>query len=139
MKVILDTNIWISSILLPQSIPGRIVTAWQQSLFNVVTSNPILDEIEKILNYPKIQKRLTVSNEEIIEFLTFIRLFTDVIELKPSEKMITELRDLNDIPILETLLLSESEYLITGDQDLLVLCKQYPIITANEFINLFQA
>lgn len=136
MKVVLDTNVWISGILLPKSIPGRILASWQQSLFSVVTSNPILDEIEKVLNYPKIQKRLLVSQDEIIEYITYIRFLTEVIELNPTVNIINELRDLNDTAILETLLISEAHYLVSGDQDLLVLANKYSIVTPKEFASL---
>lgn len=130
----LDTNVWISSLLLPQSIPGRIITAWQHALFDMVVSSTILEEIKEVLAYPKIKKRLLISPEEIDEYLTLIRFFAEVAVLKPHACSPTnELRDMNDAPILETLITSKADYLITGDRDLLVLSNQYPIITPAAF------
>jgi putative PIN family toxin of toxin-antitoxin system len=133
VKVVLDTNVWISSLLLPQSIPGRIIRAWQHALFNVVMSNPILDEIARVLTYPKIRKRLLLQEEDINEYLSFIRFFTDIVDLKPNTTQFDELKDINDGVILATLVASKADYLVTGDQDLLILDKQYPVISPSKF------
>ncbi|TAK76381.1 MAG: putative toxin-antitoxin system toxin component, PIN family [Gammaproteobacteria bacterium] len=134
VKVVLDTNVWISSLLIPQSIPGQIIAAWQHTLFDIAISSPILDEIKRVLNYPTIKKRLSLSLEEIDEYLTLIRFFTDVVDVKTNDPLFgNELRDINDTPIINTLIISHADYLITGDQDLLVLSKKYPIISPNEF------
>jgi hypothetical protein len=36
VRIIFDTNIWVSSLLLPKGIPGQIVKAWQQGSFQVI-------------------------------------------------------------------------------------------------------
>jgi putative PIN family toxin of toxin-antitoxin system len=138
MRVVLDTNVWISNLLLPKSIPGKIITAWQHSLFKIVISESILEEIKKVLHYPKINKRLIISSEDIDEYLTFIRLFSESIEIQPKAEIeiAHRLRDVNDISILATLVSSNADYLITGDQDLLILYEQYPIITPKNFLSL---
>jgi predicted nucleic acid-binding protein len=47
------------------------------------------------------------------------------------------LRDINDLPVLGTLLAAlekaDVDYLITGDKDLLVLADRYPIVTPAKF------
>jgi putative PIN family toxin of toxin-antitoxin system len=138
VKVVLDTNVWISSLLLPKSIPGQIITAWQQAKFTVVISPPILTEIEKVLGYPKIKKRLSIAAEEIKQYLTFIHFFTEMIELNKNCDLSVEthVRDKNDEPILATLIESKANYLVTGDNDLLALDKHYPIITPSAFAEL---
>jgi putative PIN family toxin of toxin-antitoxin system len=134
MKVVLDTNVWISSLLVPNSIPGKIISAWQQAIFEVITSHPILEEIKDVLYYPKIKKRLSVSNEDISDYLAFIRFFTTIVEIDHAIiDSITEIRDVKDRPILATLIVSHADYLVTGDQDLLTLHQKYPIITPQKF------
>jgi putative PIN family toxin of toxin-antitoxin system len=135
VRVVLDTNIWISSLLLPKSIPGRIITAWQHAMFDVVISTPILEELRKVLEYPKIKKRLSIPPNEIDEYLTFIRFFAQIIELKSDiiGHYVNEIRDISDVSILATLIESKADYLVTGDQDLLILNKHYPVITPSSF------
>lgn len=139
MRVVLDTKVWISSLLLPNSIPGQIVTAWKQAAFGIVTSSFILEEINKVLNYPKIKKRLLFSQETIDEYLTFLRFFTEMIDIDIDKQPLSNnLRDKNDILILTTFLSSQADYLITGDNDLLILDTQYPIITPPSFATLLE-
>lgn len=135
MKVVLDTNVWISSLLLPKSNPGVIVAAWQKGLFDIVTSVSILDEIKKVLNYPKIKKRLSISVDELEEYFALLHFFTEILEDDVSDHApVKKLRDINDGHILKALIGSKANYLITGDEDLLVLRDEYPIITPSEFV-----
>lgn len=137
MKVVLDTNVWISSLLLRT--PGKIVSAWQQAQFTIRTSDLILDEIRKVLSYPKIHKRLNMPQSSIDEYITFLRFFAEVIPLKKSAMNLSnKLRDPNDSPILLTFIESQSDYLITGDKDLLILGTDYPIISPQEFLKFLE-
>lgn len=139
MKVVLDTNVWISSLLLPNSIPAQIIAAWKQASFGIVTSSFILEEINKVLNYPKIKKRLLFSQEYIDEYLTFLRFFTEMADLEIDKNfLLNNLRDKNDSLILATLISSQADYLITGDNDLLILNQQYPIITPQSFATMLE-
>lgn len=139
MRVVLDTNIWVSSLLLPNHVPGRIIAAWQHALFGVVISTPILEEIKRVLTYPKIQKRLLISPEEIEEYLTLIRFLSESIELNAEQvNALKDLRDKQDRPILGTLIASKADYLVTGDKDLLVHREQFSIIPPYEFVQLLE-
>jgi putative PIN family toxin of toxin-antitoxin system len=133
MRVVLDTNIWISGLLLPKSTAGQIITAWQQNRFNVVISQPILAEIKKVLSYPKIQKRLRWEENKINQYLLLLTFFAEKIQLKKEDIKIKVLKDADDTPILATLITSQADYLVTGDNDLLCLKQDYPIITLAEF------
>jgi len=135
VKIVLDTNIWISSLLLPQSNSGKIIKAWRNAQFKIVTSDPILEEIKEVLTYPKIFKRLKMSPVLIDEYILFLRFFTEVIQLKQNNALhdIAKLRDPEDSHVLFTFLESESNYLVTGDKDLLAFNHDYPILTPSDF------
>ncbi len=133
MRIVLDTNIWISGLILPKSTAGEILTAWQQNKFNIVVSQPILDELQKVLLYPKIQKRLHWDQNKVEHYLLLLQFFTELVALKKRDIKITTVRDPNDTPILATLLVSQADYLVTGDNDLLCLKEHFPIIGLAEF------
>lgn len=44
IRVVLDTNVLVSGLAYPRSIPGRIVDAWLQGALEVVLSRFILDD-----------------------------------------------------------------------------------------------
>ena len=128
LRVVLDTNVLISGLAYPGSIPGRIVSVWRQGALKVVLSRYILDEMAKVL--PRLP-RLSLSAEEVRELVDTFLFLADIIE--PSAESDPALRDRADQPVLGTLLASRADYLITGDKDLLVLAERHPILTPAAF------
>ena len=49
LRIVLDTNVLVSGLAYPGSVPGRIVTAWRQGGLDVVLSRYILDEMVRVL------------------------------------------------------------------------------------------
>lgn len=131
MKVVLDTNVLVSGLMLPESVPGQIVAAWRGAHFDLVLSEPLLDEIGRVLSYPKIQRRLRWGQDDIARFLLLLRFKADVVDIA-SEKASVPL-DPGDDPVLATLLASGADCLVTGDGDLLALRDRFPIRTPAEF------
>lgn len=131
MRVVLDTNVLLSGLIIPDSLPGRIVQAWREARFDLVFSEQMLEEIRRILAYPKINKRLKWDAEEIERFLLLLR-FKCVITTPPPMSF-EDLRDPDDAAILSALIDSCAEALVTGDEDLLILAGRYPIFSPAEF------
>jgi putative PIN family toxin of toxin-antitoxin system len=128
LRVVLDTNVLVSGLAYPGSIPGHIVNVWRQGGLNVVLSRYILDEMSRVLPcLPRIQ--LTPS--EIRDLVDSFMFLADVVE--PGEGQDADLRDAEDQQALGTLRVSGADYLITGDKDLLALAEKYPIVTPAAF------
>ena len=125
MRVVIDTNVILSGLMYPDSIPGRIVDAWREGRFDIVTSVEQLAEIGRTLAYPKIRKVLGWDDERIGQFLRQMFLRTEVVRL--VDRAAAGLRDPDDAPILQTLLQSGAEVLVSGDRDLLALASRYRI------------
>lgn len=136
MKIVLDTNIWISGIMFPTSKAGKILTAWKSSEFDLVTSSFILKEIKDVLLYPKIHKRIQWNPEKIEHYITTLQLLTNYISLDNIKCNAIVPKDAKDTPILQTFIVSQSNFLVTGDNDLLDLKDQYAIITLSEFYDM---
>ena len=128
ISVVLDTNVLVSGIVYPQSVPGRIVGAWRAHRINVVLSRYILDEMKRVL--PRLS-RCTLDTSEIQELADLFLFLALVVE--PQHVTNDCLRDEDDAPVLGTLLASQADYLITWDKDLLELKEEYPIVTPAEF------
>jgi len=134
LRVVLDTNVWISGLLLPNSLPGEIISSWRQVKFTIVASQYILDEIKNVLAYPKIRKRIGWDNEQIEQYVVLLKFITEFIP--ETDIRVDVKRDAKDSPVLATLLSSQADYLITGDKDLLELNSDYSIVTVKEFVDL---
>lgn len=138
MKIVLDTNVLISGMLLPKSVPGQIVQAWRKAQYTLVVSEKMLEEIERVLKYPKIQRRLNWSVEQTERYISLLRFYTDVVSIAETLEALPPdvLRDPNDIPILATLLAGSADWLVTGDDDLHAVRENYPICSPAEFLSM---
>jgi putative PIN family toxin of toxin-antitoxin system len=115
MRVVIDTNVFISRLLLPNSVPGRAATRAIDS-GTILVSEDTLYELADVLARPKLNHYLSLETrqqfflelEEIAEFITIIQ-------------RIQACRDLKDDKFLELAVNGHAELILTGDQDLLEL------------------
>lgn len=128
LRVVLDTNVLVSGLAYPGSVPGRIVAAWRQGGLEVVLSRYILDEFVRLL--PRLP-RVGLSAAEIRDIADSFIFLAEVVE--PAVAQDAQLRDPVDQPVLQTLLTGGADYLVTGDKDLLALAEAYPTVRPAEF------
>lgn len=133
LRVVLDTNVLVSGIAYPASVPGRILTAWRHGSVEVLLSSFILEELRRVL--PRLAHRHGLGSREIDDLVDILAIQAEVVE--PGADIDPELRDFDDQPVLQTLLAAlaaaRADYLITGDKDLLVLAARYPVVTPAQF------
>lgn len=121
--------------MLPDSTPGRIIAAWRKRNFYLVVSEPMLEEIARVLAYPKIRKRLGWDDEHISRYIGLMRFEAEVVSIAGVEANVPA--DPNDNHLLASLIASKADWLITGDSDFDELSGQYPIIAPGEFVRRF--
>lgn len=132
MNVVLDTNVLLSGLMLPTSIPGKFITAWQNVCYELVLSEPMLNELARVLAYPKIKKRLKWNPHKIEQFVLMLRFKTVITDISSIDVRVP--KDPDDSIILAAFLAGKAEYLVTGDSDLLELKNQFSTIeTPAEF------
>ena len=90
-----------------------------------------LQEIGAALHYPKVRKRIALTDEQLRRFLTELRYVTEVVELSGVVAEVP--KDRRDDFIPATFIASGADYLISGDLDLADLRAQFAILTAREF------
>lgn len=130
LRAVLDTNVLASGIAYVDSVPGRIVEAWNKGSISVVLSHHILGELARIL--PRFDHKLHWTPSKYTNLIDILTLRAELVD--PEAVDPKAVRDPGDIPVLGTLLASKADYLITGDKDLLTLTEQYPtIISPSEF------
>jgi uncharacterized protein len=134
LRVVLDTNVLLSGIAYPASVPGKIMAAWRHhGSIEVLLSTYILDELRRVL--PRLEHRHGLTAVEIGDLVDVLSIQAELIE--PLANMEPDLRDVGDQPVLGTLLsalnTTGADYLITGDKDLLVLGARYPIVAPAKF------
>ncbi len=130
-RATLDTNILVSALLFNGN-ERRVLEAAIRGDYKLILSFPILDEVEGVL------RRLGVDETMIEGYLLRLMEISEIVAPKKIEE--TPLRDRDDIKILECAVSGSSNYIITGDQDLLTLIEYrgIKILRSIEFLNLIK-
>ena len=128
MKVVLDTNIFISGIFWKGS-SNRVINNWREGKFILVTSLEAVSEIIKILKDFKIK----LSDEMIKAWVDLIVRNSMIVE--PKEKIVIVKDDPKDDIFIETAVAGNVDYIVSQDNHLLKLkeFREIKIITPEEF------
>ena len=136
MIVVLDTNVIISALLSPSGAPAEIIDHWEADHFDVSTSPPLLGELQRALQYPRVQKYLKKSPEATSAFVSRFRTMAAVTQPEFSLEVIEDAPP--DNRVLECAVACGASYIISGNKHLLDL-KQYRdivILRPTEFLAL---
>ena len=115
-KVILDTNLWISFLISKQL--NFIDDLLLEGKFKLIFSKELIDEFLNVAKRPKFQRYFSDSN--VTELL---RLFDKYGKLVDVSSQIKACRDYKDNFLLNLAVDGKADFLITGDDDLLVIKK----------------
>jgi hypothetical protein len=113
IKVVLDANVLVSGLISRQGPPGRILDAWMAGKFRLFVSPQILDELRRVLHYPKIQERLT--RDQVTGLLE--KLGQDAEQVNGTLKLDVLTRDPSDNVYLACAIEARADYLVTGNSD----------------------
>jgi len=136
MKLILDTNIWLSGIFW-QGNPYKIIKLSEEGKVKILMTKEILEEIFHVLNREsKFQKSIHDRKIAIEDLIRKIIEISNLVETKTRINAIKE--DPDDNKFLEAAVDGKADYIISGDRHLLDL-KQFneiKILKAKEFLSL---
>jgi hypothetical protein len=119
LKVVLDTNVFVSGLMGVCSPPRLIIDAWLDDRFTLVTSLYLVTELNHVLSYPRIADRLQVSSTQTEQILAALLSQTIVVPGKVSILGVT--RDPKDDAVVACAVEGKADCIVSGDQDLLVL------------------
>jgi len=132
LRVVLDSNVILSGLMSPKGTTGRIVQAWKDNRLTLLICEAQLEEIKRVLAYPKIQKRLNWSAEKINLFVKLLAYRSEYVDISGVKAYVPQ--DADDEMLLATLIAAKADHLVSGDSDLLALRESYVIITPAQFL-----
>jgi putative PIN family toxin of toxin-antitoxin system len=136
MRLVIDTNIFISALLAETSLPAHLVVLWRDGRFDLLTSIDQLDELRRVTRYPKIRERLAPALAG--RLINEVRDLAVVVRHLP---VATASADPNDNYLLSMAAAGSADFLVTGDKrDLLSLTvyKGTRIITVRDFLLMYR-
>ena len=116
MRYVFDTNVIISAMLFGTGTPG-VALARAYDTGEILVSIPLMTELRDVMSRPKFDRYVTQS--ERARFLGLLLRDTHLVERSPNR--FESCRDPKDDQLLELAVCGRADWIITGDDDLLVL------------------
>ena len=116
IRAVVDTSIEIRAVI--EGTVGPILVKLRDAAYTLVYSQTLLDELLEKLASPRIRDKYKVDEDAVETLLALVALRGEIVQ--PSRK-IEVCRDPDDNAILEAAVDGEAGYIVTGDEDLLVL------------------
>lgn len=132
-RVVLDTNIVLSSLLFTKGRLAWIRHAWQQGHLIPLICRQTVDELLRVLAYPKFRLTDREREELLADFLPY----TESVLLPepwPDASVVPVCRDAKDQVFLVLACTAKADALASGDKDILSMQKIFscPILSADE-------
>ena len=115
-RVVIDTVVFVRSLLNPHSAPGRLIFAHADE-YRLILSAPIVREIVEVLQRPETTNKIRfgagMDTRRVLDLLSE----AELVELPADIPQVS--RDPKDDKFLATAILGEADYVISEDRDLL--------------------
>lgn len=134
MRTVLDANVLVAAVLSPSGTPATLIVRWLAGDYELVVSEHLLEELGRVLAYPKIRAR--ISQEDADEFVERVQANAELANDPPNPP--PRSADPGDDYLLA---LAEAEHalLVSGDKHLLDLAAAFPIMTPREFCDTLES
>jgi putative PIN family toxin of toxin-antitoxin system len=114
-RFVVDTNLFVSAIVLPLSVPRKAVDkALDQGV--LLFSEATMAELAEVLSRSKFDPYCGIEDR-----MLFLGQLHSIAEFVPIVRLVRECRDANDDKFLEVALNGKADLILTGDADLLAL------------------
>lgn len=132
MRLVLDTNILVSALINPNGPSRKLFELWLSNEFILISSDFQIDELSRVLTYPRLQKYIRAGEAEII-----------VARIRDLAVIATDLPEINASPdpddnfILATAVAGNANAVVTGDKKHLLALNavlEIPIVTVADCV-----
>jgi hypothetical protein len=135
-RVVLDTNLFVSSLLVKTGLPAQALNAWRERKYLLVTSPSLIAEIVHTLSYPHIRRKYPITDDEVTQLITLLE--KDALVVSGRSEISGIIPDEpDDEQVLACAFEGRADFIASGDRHLLELGEYQgiPILTVREFLN----
>jgi putative PIN family toxin of toxin-antitoxin system len=111
MRVVLDTNVLLSALIRGDTPPYKLVQAWLEAQFELISSSAQLEEIARVARYPRVRQYIEAA--ETGWLINRIRERAILVERLPKVEVSN---DPGDNFLLAMAQAGSVEFLVTGDK-----------------------
>jgi putative PIN family toxin of toxin-antitoxin system len=135
LRVVLDTNLFVSSLLVKSGLPAKAIDAWRERKYLLITSPVLIAEIVNTLSYERIRRKYLITDEDVRQLISLLE--EDAL-IVPGQIEISEVipNDPDDEQVLICAIEGRADLIVSGDHHLLELeeYKGISIVTARQFL-----
>ena len=135
VRVVLDTNVVLSALVFGGGAAGQVRRAWQQGALLPLASTGTVQELVRVLAYPKFRLSQPEQEELLADYLPH----TETVRIPKPPPTVPACRDVLDEPFMHLAVAGKAQVLVSGDRDLLAIAAEferdcgYPILTLEAF------
>ena len=135
VRVVLDTNVVLSALVFRGGTAGQVRQAWQRGLVLPLASTATVQELVRVLAYPKFRLSPAEQDDLLADFLPY----AETVRIPQPPPTVPDCRDALDMPFMHLAVAGKARALVTGDRDLLAVAAEFeraypcPILTLDAF------
>jgi len=135
VRVVLDTNVVLSALVFGGGAAGQVRRAWQRGALLPLASTVTVQELMRVLAYPKFRLSQLDQDELLADYLPY----TQTVHILQPPPQVPPCRDVLDEPFMHLAVVGKAQVLVSGDRDLLAIAEEFerasgcPILTLDAF------
>jgi putative PIN family toxin of toxin-antitoxin system len=126
VRVVLDTNVVLSALVFPGGVAGQVRQAWQRGLVLPLASTATVEELVRVLAYPKFRLSQAEQDELLADYLPY----AETVRIPQPPPTVPDCRDVLDVPFMHLAVTGQAQLLVTGDRDLLAIATEFELISS---------
>ena len=121
VRVVLDTNVVLSALVFRGGAAGQVRLAWQRGLLLPLASAATVQELVRVLAYPKFRLSPAEQDELLADYLPY----AETVRIPQPLPSVPDCRDVLDLPFMHLAVAGKAQVLVSGDRDLLVIATEF--------------
>jgi len=115
VRIVIDTSVLVRAHEGANGPARELLLRILESDHSLILSNEILYELARVLRYPRMIAMHGLSEGRIYEYIALLRAVSEIVSTDPL--LITPVRDVNDVIVMQTAIIGGAEVLCTKDED----------------------
>ena len=111
-----DTNIFVRTVIRKDNLPNHLLSLWRAGRFVLVLSQPIIDEVERVLSRRALRLKYRYTLTEVRDLINLLHQ-ANIVEVSTSFELCH--RDPTDNIFMDCAILGRVQFLVSTDNDLI--------------------
>lgn len=126
VRVVLDTNVVLSALVFRGGAAAQVRQAWQRGRVLPLASTATVQELVRVLAYPKFRLSPADQDELLADYLPY----AETVPIPQPPPTVPDCRDALDMPFMQLAVAGKAQVLVSGDRDLLAIAADFELASS---------